>query len=88
MYLHLTYSLLAWGGSGRRTNAAKIECAHRRAWKLLTDYNQKILTFHSIYDYFGSSKAYYIPLIFINISNQIIFSSTISYAQHQTQNKW
>ena len=49
VYSHLTYALLAWGRSGR-TNAAKIECAHERACKLLTDYNQKILTFHSIYD--------------------------------------
>ena len=49
VYSHLTYALLAWGRSGR-TNAAKIECAHRRARKLLTDYNRKILTFHSIYD--------------------------------------
>ena len=29
VYSHLTYALLAWGKS-RRTNAAKIECAHRR----------------------------------------------------------
>ena len=36
MYSHLTYALLAWGRSGS-TNAAKIECAHRRACKLLTD---------------------------------------------------
>ena len=41
-----------------RTNAAKIECAHRRAGKLLTDYNQRILTFHSIYDYFALLKAF------------------------------
>ena len=39
VYSHLTYALLAWGRSGR-TNAAKIECAQRRACKLLTDYNQ------------------------------------------------
>ena len=45
-----SFFLLAWGRSGR-TNAAKIECAHRRARKLLTDYNHRILTFHSIYDY-------------------------------------
>ena len=38
VYSYLTYALLAWGRSGR-TNAAKIECAHRRACKLLTDYN-------------------------------------------------
>ena len=36
MYSHLTYALLALRRSGR-TNAAKIECAHRRAHKLLTD---------------------------------------------------
>ena len=50
VYSHLTYALLARGRSGR-TNAAKIECANRRARKLLTDYNQRILTFHPIYDY-------------------------------------
>ena len=49
VYSHLTYALLAWGRSGS-ANAAKIECAHRIACELLTDYNQKILTFHSIYD--------------------------------------
>ena len=43
---------MAWGRSGR-TDAARIECAHRRACELLTDYNQRILTFHSIYDYFA-----------------------------------
>ena len=48
VYSHLTYALLAWGRSGRM-NAA--ECAHRRARKLLTDYNHRILTCHSIYDY-------------------------------------
>ena len=47
VYSHLTYALLAWGRSGS-TNAAKIECVHRKACKLLTDYNQKILIFHSI----------------------------------------
>ena len=57
VYSHLTYALLAWGRSGR-TNAAKIECAHRRALKLLTDYNHRILTFHSIYDYFALLKAF------------------------------
>ena len=53
---HLTYALLAWGRSGS-TNAAKIECAHRGACKLLTDYNQNILSFHSIYDCFALLKA-------------------------------
>ena len=57
VYSHLTYALLAWGRSGL-TNAAKIECAHRRACKLLRDYNYRILTFHSIYDYFALLKAF------------------------------
>ena len=47
VYSHLTYALLAWGRSGR-TNAAKIECAHRRACKLL----------HSIHDHFALLKAF------------------------------
>ena len=68
VYSHLTYALLAWGRSGR-TNAAKIECAHRRARKLLKDYNHMILTFHSIYDYFAFYRlSTQIPLIIINIS--------------------
>ena len=57
VYSHLTYALLAWGRMGL-TNAAKIECAHLRACKLLTDYNHRILTFHSIYDYFALLKAF------------------------------
>ena len=44
VYSHLTYALLSWLRSGN-TNAAKIECTHRRTCKLLTDYNQKILPF-------------------------------------------
>ena len=56
-YSHLTNALLEWGRSGR-TNAAKTECAHRRACKLLTDYDHRILTFHSIYDYFALLKAF------------------------------
>ena len=66
VYSHLTYALLAWGRSGR-TNAAKIKCAHRRARKLLTDYNNRTLIFHSIYDYFTLLSTQ-IPLININIS--------------------
>ena len=57
VYSHLTYALLAWGTSGS-TNAAKIECAHSRARKLLKDYNHRILTFHSFYDYFALLKAF------------------------------
>ena len=37
------------------TNAAKIECAHRRACVLT---GQNILTFHSIYDYFALLKVF------------------------------
>ena len=49
-----------WHGEDRDelTNAAKIECAHWRALKLLTDYNHWVLTFHSIYDYFALLKAF------------------------------
>ena len=57
VYPHLTNALLAWGRLGR-TNAAKIECDHRRARKLLTDYNHRNLIFHSIYDYFALLKAF------------------------------
>ena len=57
VFSHLTYALLTWGRSGS-TNATKIECAHRRTCKLLTDYNQKIRTFHPIYDYFALLKAF------------------------------
>ena len=57
VFSHLTYALLAWGRSGH-TNAAKIGCAHRRAFKLLPDYNHWILTFHLIYDYFDLLKAF------------------------------
>ena len=57
VYSHLTYAVLAWGRSGR-TNAAKIECAHRRACKILTVYSENILTFRSIYDYFVLLKVF------------------------------
>ena len=57
VHSHMTYALLAWGKSGR-TSAAKIDSVHGRVYKLLADYNQKILTFHSIYVYFASLKAF------------------------------
>ena len=38
VYSNLTYALLAWGRLGH-ANAAKTECAYRRAPKLLTDDN-------------------------------------------------
>ena len=56
----MIYALLAWERSGRN-NAAKIECSHRRARKLLTDYNLGILTFHSIYDYFAKGCQHKYP---------------------------
>ena len=61
VYSHLTYGLLAFGRSGR-TNAAKIV-----RMSVLTrehsNYSQtitiaRILTFHSIYDYFALLKAF------------------------------
>ena len=61
---HMTYALLAWGRSGR-TNVAKIERAHRRVRKLFTDYNHRILTFHSIYDYFALLKAFIVSISFL-----------------------
>ena len=39
-------------------SVCKIECAHMRACELLTHYYRKILTFHSIYDYFALLKAF------------------------------
>ena len=77
VYSHLTYALLAWGRSGR-TSAANIECAHRRACKLLTDYNQKILILQSIYDYFALLNAFNTNS-FINISktNYLLINNLI-----------
>ena len=57
VYSHLDLCYTGMGKTGS-TNAAKIECAHRSAWKLLTDHNQKILTFHSFYEYFALLKAF------------------------------
>ena len=57
VYSNLTKALLAWGRSGR-TYAAKIECAHRRVRKFLTDYNHRILNFHTIYRYFTLLKVF------------------------------
>ena len=75
--------LYCMGRSGR-TNAAKIECAHRTAINLLTDYNQKILTFQLIYDYFALLKN-----LNTNTHNlhQYLKDKLSYYAQHQTQNK-
>ena len=77
LYYHLTYALLAWEIS-ESTNAAKIECAHRRARKLLTDYNHRILTFHSIYDYFALLKAFSI----ITLNFHQYFKNKLSSHQH------
>ena len=51
--------MLYWHGEDSgRTNNAKIRCAHRGTRKLLTDYNHKILTVHSIHDYFALVKTF------------------------------
>ena len=65
VYSYLTYALLTWERSGC-TNA-KIECAHRRARKLLTDYNHRILTFHSIYEYSALLKAFNTNTLYIHL---------------------
>ena len=95
---HLTYALLAWGRSGR-TNVANIECAHMRACKLLTDYKNDILTFHSIYDCFASLQAFNIntyldtwilALIFINKSktNYLLQPSHMHNTRHKTNSNF
>ena len=53
----ITCALLAWGRLGH-TNAATVECDHRRACKVLADYDRTIATFHWIYDYFALLKAF------------------------------
>ena len=56
---NMTRMWLSWGTSGH-TNAAKIECAHIRASKLRTYYNQKIFTFSLfMITYFDLLKAFY-----------------------------
>ena len=86
VYSHLTNALLAWGRSGS-TNAAKIECVHRRACKLLTDYNQKILTFHAIYDYFALLKAFNTNTInFLQYFKDKLFSHQPSHG-HNTRHR-
>ena len=86
VYSHLTYALLAWGRS-ESTNAAKIECAHRRACKLLTDYNQKILTFHSIYDYFALLKAFNTNTLNFHQYFKDKLSSRKSFHMHNTRHR-
>ena len=77
VYSHLTYALLAWGRSGF-TNAVTIECAHRRACKLFTYYNDRILTFHSIYDHFAL-----LMVLNTNIFNyQQYFKDKLFYHHH------
>ena len=51
--------MLYWHGEDRDVlMLLRFECAHRRACKLLTDYNQRILIFHSIEDYSALLKAF------------------------------
>ena len=54
LYSHLTYALLAWGRSGR-TNAAKIECAHRRVY---ANYSQIITQRSSLFTQFMITLLY------------------------------
>ena len=57
---------IAWRRSGR-TNAAKIECVHMRARKLLTcDYNQNFIIFHSTNNSLAFLKAFNTNTLIIN----------------------
>ena len=77
------------GKIGTYYNAATIECAHRRACKLLTDYKQKILTFPSIYVYFAILKAFNTNTFNFHLYFKGILSSQPSHMHNtmQTQNK-
>ena len=87
VYSHLTYALLAWRRSGS-ANASKVECAHRRACKLLTDYNRRIVTFHSIYDYFALLIAFDTnTLNFHQYCKDKISSHQPSYTQNRRDRK-
>ena len=86
VYTHLTYALLAWGRSGS-TNAAKTECAHRRACILLTDYNPKMLTFHSIYDYFAVLNAFNTNTLNFHQYFKDKLSSHQPYHMHNTRHR-
>ena len=90
VHSHLTYALLACGRSKGTNNADKIECTHRRASKLLTDDMQKIITFHSIYDYFALiNSCNTITLNFHQYFKDKLSSHQPShmYLQHQIRNK-
>ena len=51
--------MLYWHGEDRDVlMLPRFECAYRRACKLLTDYNQRILIFHSVYDYSALLKTF------------------------------
>ena len=84
VYSNLTYALLALGRSGC-TNAAKNECAHRRASKLHTDYNHRIL--HSIYDYFALLKAFNTNALNIHQYLKDKFSSHQPSHTHNTRHR-
>ena len=58
----------------------------RRACKLLTDYNQKILTFHSIYDYFALLKAFTNTLNFYQYFKDKLSSHQPSH-MHNTRHR-
>ena len=72
--------------------AAKIECAHRRAGKLLTDYNHRILTFHSIYDCLALLNAFNTnTLNFHQYFKRELFSHQTSHrhnTRHRTNNNF
>ena len=83
--MHLLYALLAWGRAALVyshastlcfTVVGKIGIYHMQ---LPVDYNQKIPTFHSIYDYLALLTATQIPLIFIiSKTNYLLINRLIS----------
>ena len=82
VYFHLTYALPAWGRSGS-TNAAKIECAYRRACKLLADYNKMF----SIYDYFALLKAFSTNTLYFHQYFIVKLSSHQPSHMHNTRHR-
>ena len=86
MYSHLNYALLTWARSGR-TNAAKIECAHRRVRKLLTDSNHKILPFHSLHNFFALLKAFNTNTLNFNKYFKVKLSSHKPFHMHNTRHR-
>ena len=73
-----------WHGEDRDV---RMECAHRRAGKLLTDHNHRILTFHTIYYYFALLKAFNTNTINFNQYFKDKLSSNQPSHMHNTRHR-